>query len=288
MRRSVVLAAAAAVAMLAASDLAVSTAATASPFLPGDQVVYSVTVELQQHHVRGKAKRDDIVSESSAQGTATFAIYAVGQDGTAFANVALDFKGTNEGQPVELQTTTPGKITAAGQLLTKAHLGLGVSDAFGAANTTSGEIARHETLAVGKSWTNAAKTSFLTLDVKRTVVGRTRYQGFAAYTLQSVGNGSLLRTADGQPASGTITVGGTTYYDDRNRMLIGEAFRTLLIVQPAIPSMHDDYSSAFDVVLDSWTHASPAPLASAAPSPLDTSSPLAPVPDESPTPMLGL
>ena len=288
MRRSVGLAAAAAVAMLAASDLAVSTAATASSFLPGDQVVYSVTVELQQHHVRGKAKKDDIVSESSAQGTATFSIYAVGQDGTAFANVALDFKGTNEGQPVELQTTTPGKITADGQLLTKAHLGLGVSDAFGAANTTSGEIARHETLAVGKSWTNAAKTSFLTLDVKRTVVGQTRYQGFAAYTLESVGNGSLLRTADGQPTSGTITVGGTTYYDNRNRMLIGEAFRTLMIVQPPVPSMHDDYSSAFDLVLDSWTHASPAPVASPASSPLDTSSPQAPVPYESPTPMPGL
>lgn len=272
MRRLVVQAAAFGV-TIAAALLPLSSSAAPSSFVPGDQVVYSITVELQQHHVKGKAKSDDTVSESSAQGTATFAIYAVDQDGTAFANVTLDLKGTNAGQPVELQTVTPGKITSDGQLLTKARLGMGISDALGAANTVSDEIAHHGTLALGKSWTNAAKTSFITLDMKRTVVGQTNYQGFSAYTLQSVGNGSLLRTADGQPTTGTITVGGTTYYDDRNRVLIGEAFRTLTVIQPPVPSMHDDYSSAFNVVLDRWTHASPAPAKSAEPEPADTTSP---------------
>ncbi|HXW51767.1 MAG TPA: hypothetical protein VEJ41_07225 [Candidatus Acidoferrales bacterium] len=249
-----------------------SPAATSSAFSPGDQIVYDITVELQQHHVLGTAKGKDTVTDASAQGTATFAVYSVAQDGIAFANVTLDFKGTNAGQPVEMQSVTSGKILPDGQLLTKAQVGLGVSDALGAANTMSGEIAKHGALVIGKSWTNSAKTPFISLDMKRTVIGQTNYQGFTAIALRSEGSGSLLRTADGQPTAGTITVGGTTYYDEQNRVLVGEAFRTLMVVQPASATTHDDYSSAFNVVLGSWTHASPAPQASVAPQPADTSS----------------
>jgi hypothetical protein len=237
-----------------------------SPFAAGDQLVYAITVELQQHHVRGSGSKSlDNATASSAQGTATFTIYSIGSDGTAYANVALDFKGLNEGEPVTLDSVTTGKILPDGQLRTKTQVGLGVSDAIGAADTTAGEITGQAPLAVGKSWTNAAKTPFILMTMTRKVVGKTKYGGFQAYALQSLGSGTLLKTADGQPASGTVTVSGTTYYDNHDRVLIGEALRSLTVVQmPGGASMHDDYSAAFNVVLNAWTHASPAPGGEAA------------------------
>lgn len=254
-----------------------------SALVAGDQLVYAITVELQQHHVRGSgAKTLDNATASSAQGTATFTVYSIGADGTAYANVALDFKGLNEGQPVVFASTTTGKILPDGQLRTKAQVGLGVSDAIGAADTTAGEISGQAPLAVGKSWTNAANTSFILMTMTRRVVGRANYQGFPAYALQSRGSGTLLRTADGKPTSGTVTVSGTTYYDNHDRVLIGEALRSLTVVEaPGGPSMHDDYSAAFNVVLNAWTHASPAPAAQPAgaqTSPQPESTTYAPVP----------
>ncbi len=261
------------VVMLAFATASHSTAAaTTSPLVAGDQLVYAITVELQQHHVRGGSKSQDTVTESSAQGTAAFTIYSIGADGTAYANVAFDFKGLNEGQPVEFQSVTTGKILPDGQLRTKAQVGLGVSDALGAANTTAGEMGHSGLLAVGKSWTNASKTPFVVLTVTRKIVGRTNYQGFTAYALVSAGTGALLKTADGRPTSGTITVSGTTYYDSQDRLLIGEALRTLTVVQQAgSGSAHDDYSAEFNVVLNGWTHASPVPAQSQQPAGAQTS-----------------
>jgi hypothetical protein len=256
--------------LVAAVLLAVMTClvagAPSSTLAVGDQLAYGITVELQQHHVRGKGKNSDTVSESSAQGIATFTVYSIGSDGTALANVALNLQGIDAGQPVALQTTTPGKVLSDGQLRTKAQVGLGVTDAFAAANTMIAEIGQHGQLALGKTWTNRAKTPFVTMTMKRTVNGQTNYQGLASYTLQSVGVGALLRTTDGRPAFGDISVGGTTYYDDADRLFLGEAFRTLMVVAPPGQSaIHDDYSSTFNIVLNSWTHASPAPASSEQP-----------------------
>jgi hypothetical protein len=257
-------------------------AAQTSPLAPGDQLHYAIAVELQQHHVVGTGKNADKVTESSAQGTATFTIYSIERDGTALATVALNLAGTYAGQPVALQTAAPAKIMPDGQLRIAPRLGLGISDALAAANTTVGEMHRHEPLAPGETWSNAAKTPFITVTITRKITGSARYHGWQALTLQSVGIGSLLRTADGRPVSGSISVGGTTYYDGDNHLLIGEAIRTLTVVaQPGSRINHDDYSSTFNVVLDAWDHPSPAPQtsaqATAEPSPEESATP-APTP----------
>jgi hypothetical protein len=264
------------------------TAAQPSPLSVGDQLEYAVAVELQQHHVRGTGKSSDEVTESSAQGTATFTIYSIQQDGTALATVALSLQGTNAGQPVAMQTATPGKVLADGQLRIQAQVGLGVSDAFAAANTTIAEMDGHGALIAGKTWTSTTKTPFVAMTMTRTVLADTNYQGRAVGTLQSVGAGSLLRTTDGKPTSGNISVGGTTYYDGQDHLLVGEAFRTLTVVtQPGSTSMHDDYSSTFNVVLNAWNHQSPAPSASAQPTQAESSPEQAtPAPTQTPLPPL--
>jgi hypothetical protein len=263
--------AAALAALLTAILLLVATSqfgsAAPSPQLsPGDQLEYSVTVELQQHHVRGSGKNADLVTESSAQGTAVFAIYSLTQDGTALANVALNLTGNNGGQPVAMQTAVPGKVLSDGQLRMKTQIGLGVSDAFTAANTIVGEIGQHSPISAGQTWSVSSKNPFIDMTMNRKVLAGVKYRGLPAFTLQSVGNGSLLKTADGKPTSGEISVGGTSYYDQQDRLFIGEAFRTLTVIsQNGSNVRHDDYSSTYNIVLDTWVHASPAPAQSVEP-----------------------
>lgn len=230
--------------------------ATPSALSVGDQLVYSVTTELQQHRISSGPAGRDVVTESSAQGTETFTVYAIGNDGTAYANVALDFKGESAGQPMVLERIAGAKISRDGQLRLDVSTGLGINEAVSFANSTVAEIDEHQPLHSGLTWSKQAKTAYLSLSMARRVVGRTGYRGFTAYALASNGTGALLRTTDDQPASGSITVSGTLYYDDRNRLVIGQALRTLTVAQqPGSATEHENYSAQLDMVLDLWKHA---------------------------------
>ena len=267
----------------------------------GDQLTYEITVELQQHHVSGGAKHKDISVETAARGTETFTIYAVGQDGTAFANARTDFQGNDAGVPFESQTTSTAKVMPDGRLQMKDQPGLGVSEAVGFANTTTAEIMQHP-LRLGSAWTSAADNAFVHLTVSRMVTGQKAYQGYTAYEVQSMGNGALLKTSDGLPATGTIAISGTSYYDSADHLLLGEALRTLTVVKKTDNgSAHDNYSATMNLVLSSWTHAAPTPVTgssapqapaessseptAASPSPVPTSAGPTPVPTV--TPRLG-
>lgn len=274
--------------MLAVASGAVG-AATSARLTPGDQLTYEITVELQQHHTTGGAKPRDEAVESSAQGTETFTIQSINADGTAFAGVDASFQGSDRGVPFESHTTTTGKVMADGRLLVKEQLGLGISEALTFANTTASEIQQHP-LRLGATWTSPQMTPAVQLTFARKVVGVKMYQGFTAYELQTLGSGTLLKTNDGKDVKGTIAVSGTSYYDQPNHLIIGEALRTLTVVQQPGPSnVHDDYSTTMNVVLRSWSKGSPTPNASGAvpESENPTPEPTAPMPAPSmygPTP----
>jgi hypothetical protein len=247
---------------------------TGSRLAVGDELTYDITVELQQHHVSAGAKHKDISVETAARGSETFTIYAIGPDGTAYANARTDFQGNDAGTPFDSQTTSTAKIMPDGRLQMKDQPGLGVSEAVGFANTTTAEIMQHP-LHPGSAWTSAADNSYVHLTLSRKVTGQKTYQGYTAYEVQSIGNGALLKTSDGLPVTGTIAISGTSYYDSADHLLLGEALRTLTVVEKADNgSAHDNYSATMNVVLSSWTHASPAP---------DTGSPSPQTPGESPS-----
>jgi hypothetical protein len=269
-----------------------ATAAAAQAHLAaGDQLVYDITVELQQHHTSGGASSHDKALESAAQGTETFSIGSVSADGTAQATVDASFQGTNRGAPFESHTSSPAQVMPDGRLIIKEHLGLGISEALSFANTTALEAAARP-LRVDESWTSPQSSPYVRMTLTRTVVGMRTYQGFTVYEIQTQGSGQLLRTTDGKEASGTVAVSGTSYVDQADHLLIGEAIRTLTVVQHSgSTSAHDDYSATMNVVLRAWNRASPAPSenASSAPSPEGTPTPVetAPVPAPSmfgPTP----
>lgn len=227
----------------------------------GDQLVYQITVELQQHHVKGR----DRARETAAQGTETFTIYAIGPDQTAYANVQSNFQGNDSGKAFESQTTSAAKVMRDGALRTSSRLGLGISEAIGFANTTTADMAQH-TLHLGSGWSTPYDSPYVRLTLSRKVVGQTSYQGLTTYEVQSIGTGALLKTTDGAPATGTVAVSGTSYYDVADHLLIGEALRTLTVVQaPDNASAHDNYSATMYVVLSSWTHASAASSTASSP-----------------------
>lgn len=269
------------VACILVSLLVVATSGTSiaanpplAPILaPGDQLVYEIAIELQQHHITTTAasKTEDKAAESSAQGTETFTILAIGKDGTAFASVDASFKGTDNGKPFESQTTTTAKVLPDGRLRVKDKFGLGISDAMNFANTTTAEIAHHE-LRLGAAWTTPLETPYARVAIVRRVANLKAYQGFSVYAVQSFGSGVLLKTSDGLPTTGTVAVSGTSYYDGKDRLFIGEALRTLTLVEPG-GSSHDNYSATMQVVLSSWTHGSPPPAEPSAAPPSQSSSP---------------
>ena len=254
------------------SSIAAYTGAT-SMVVPGDQLVYEIAIELQQHHITtsAAAKTQDKAAESSAEGTETFAIYAVGKDGVAFATVDASFKGIENGKPFESHTMTTAKVLPDGRLRVRDQFGLGISDAMSFANTMSAEIARH-VLRLGAVWTTQLTTPYARVMMQRKVANLKTYQGFSAYEVQSQGSGELIKTNDGIPATGTVAITGTSYYDRKDHLFIGEAVRTLMVVQPAASS-HDNYSATMQVVLNAWTHGTPAPAAPSAAPPVPGTSP---------------
>ncbi|MBC5805118.1 MAG: hypothetical protein DLM53_01620 [Candidatus Eremiobacter antarcticus] len=224
----------------------------------GDALTYAVTLELQQHHSRMAPKLEERSSESSGEGTETVSIYHIASDGTALATVNAMFHGTQDGQPVILQTSFLAKVLPNGEM--RAHGGLGrqIEEAFNFANTSAHEIAAHPQ-AAGTAWETVQQTPYASITIARKVNGRKTYQGFPVIEVQSVGTGLLKRTSDGQRVDGTIQLSGTSYYDYRDGLMIGESIRTLTIANASgAPPAHSNYSAALNVMLSSLARAKPA------------------------------
>lgn len=237
----------------------------ASGLSSGDQLVYEITVELQQHHSSPAGKSHDRTIESSAQGTETFSIYSIARDGSALANVAASFQGMDAGTPFESHSAMQGKVLSDGGLRVKNQLGLGISDAMNFASATAAELAQRG-LAVGGAWTAPQDTQSAKITLSRKVSALVTYQKMSAYEVQSSGSGQLLEASDGHPASGSMAISGTSYYNPKDHLILGQAVRTLTVVQGP-GGAHDSYSATMNIVLRSWTHASPAASATAQASP---------------------
>ncbi len=221
----------------------------------GDSLTYAVTLELQQHHSRLAQKLEERSSESSGEGTETISIYHIASDGTALGSVKAMFHGTQDGQPVILQTSFLAKVLPNGEM--RAHGGLGrqIEEAFNFANSSAHEIASHPQ-AAGTAWKTVQQTPYASITIARKVNGRKTYQGFPVIEVQSVGTGLLKQTSDGQHIEGTIQLSGTSYYDDRDGLMIGESIRTLTIANGSgTPAAHSNYSSALNVMLSSLARA---------------------------------
>lgn len=245
-------------------------AASSTSLQPGDILIYDVTVELQQHHVDASAKNKEVTGVASGLGSQTISVYAIGSDGTAFANVQSTFKGDDNGRPIGFDMTFPAKVMPDGQMRMKNQLGGGISEAFNFANASTAEINVHATQ-LASGWTTVLKTPYMNFTLIRKVSGQAVYHDYPALELQSVGSGTLFKTADGKAASGTVSVSGTSYHDLRDHLLLGESLRTFTALQLSDKnSAHVNYSAAINIVLRSWMHSTATPNPNAGASALPT------------------
>lgn len=221
----------------------------------GDTLTYAVTLELQQHRSRPAPKLEERFSESSGEGTETVSIYHIASDGTALGSVKAMFRGTQDGQPVILQTSFLAKVLPNGEMRAQGGLGRQIEEAFNFANTSAHEIAAHPQ-APGTSWKTTQQTQYASITIARKVNGRKTYQGFPVIEVQSVGTGLLKQTSDGARIDGTIQLSGTSYYDYRDKLMIGESIRTLTVANAGgTPAAHSNYSAALNVMLSSLDRA---------------------------------
>ena len=246
--------------------------ANASQLRAGDTLVYAITLELQQHTVQ-TASKNQVTSEASGQGDETLHIYRVGSDGTALARVNAHFQGTQDGQPINLQGAFFGKVLPNGEVRIQGGLNRSIDEALNFANQITREAVGHA-LTIGRSWTTVENTPYLSLSIVRRVVGRQVYQRFPAYVIESTADGTLKRTTEGKPTSGSVSIAGTSYYDEADKLLIGESLRMLTVVQPSAAQAHVNYSAIVNLVLSSLSHAASAASARAtAPAPAPTATP---------------
>lgn len=271
-----------AVLALAGTIMCATSVAAAAELQNGDTLVYAVTLELQQHRVQ-RAPLPEVSSAASGQGSEVMHVYSIGSDGTAYAKVDASFQGVQDGKPVELHGSFFAKILPDGQIRLQGGLDRSIDEALNFANTITREIALHS-LAVGQTWKTVLDTPYVSLTMTRRVTGRKQYQKFPAAVIESTANGTLKKSSDGKKVVGAVTISGTSYYDDRERLLIGESIRMLTVIQAVDqPQAHINYSATVNVVLSSLTHAphAVAPAAQspgAAPRPSTSPSPSAPIP----------
>ena len=273
-------AAATATAAISALALAISVAAgfsidgnrvlaEAQSVVPGDLLVYDVTLEVQMHALGADAS-PSMTRVTSGAGTETMSIDRVVSDGTAYATVRFTYRGMADGRPVTVVRSWRAEVAPDGEVRSVGappSLGDDLDQALGYVNgLTKGLPAR--SLASGAAWTvneplGAASGSMI---VKSTVTGIQQYGGHRAFVIEQNGSGAFTQSVNGSPSVGSVALGGTVYYDGADRLLIGVAARGQ--TEMALTNSNISHISATTTVnirLRSWRHASAGPAASAAP-----------------------
>ena len=229
--------------------------ATASDLHAGDTLTYAVTLELQQHSAR-KGGQQEATSAASGQGQEVIRVYGIAADGTAFAHIEAQFNGSQDGQPIQLHGNFLGKVMPDGEIRIQGGINPSIDEALNFANQITREAIDHG-MAIGRTWTTSSSTPLISMTINRRVTARQRYQTFPVWVIESTANGVLKKTADGKPAEGSVTIAGTSYYDDRERLLIGESLRMLTVMQPPQDAAtHVSYSASINFVLSELSRAS--------------------------------
>jgi hypothetical protein len=240
---------------------------------PGDVLTYDVTLDVQLHALGANANAS-MNSVRSGAGTETLAVDRVLSDGTAFAALALVYRGTRDGKPVQVHQSWRAELDPDGEIHTvgpRASVGDDLEQALSYINGLAKGLPTR-TLASGLTWkaNEPLGSSTGSMVITSKVVGTQSYQGYRTYLIQQNGAGAFTQSVNGSPSVGSIAIGGTLYYDGANQVLIGAAARS----QTELALSHADIAhisatTTVNVRLRSWRHAPAAAQAAApvAPSP---------------------
>ncbi len=268
--------------LLTAGMLAMPLCARAHSLLPGDRLTYDVTVEAQEHSVPANADTSEEATVNSVgAGTETIVIDSVDARGRAHAGVTLDIQGRSGDAPIAIHRTVPATITPIGEILIGQSVDPLIDQALLLANQGVRDFASR-TLSRGVTWRLSARAAAypMTIEYERSAGVTGKFRGLPTVPIASVGAGDYASPDPAQPLTASTTISGTYYYDQRDRLFIGEALRNDVLVSSGAHGAHVNSSTTINIVLRSLERAKPpasaTPAASAAPS-------VSPTPIETPT-----
>jgi hypothetical protein len=243
--------------------------AAAQSVAPGDLLVYDVTLDVQLYAL-GVDSTPSMTRVTSGAGTETISIDRVVSDGTAYAGMKLSYRGTVDGRPVTIVRSWRAEVAPDGEIHpigAPASLGDDLDQALAYINgLTKGLPAR--SLASGSAWTmkEPLGSSSGSMIIKSKVTGVQQYGGHRAFVIEQNGSGAFTQSVNGTQGVGSVAMGGTVYYDDADRLLIGGAARgqTEMALANADIS-HISATTTVNIRLRSWHHAQAVPARPAAP-----------------------
>ena len=285
LRRTIAATACAALAL----SLAASALAAPSGFLHvGDVVRYGLSIGVNVNVAPApNTTQPPVTVRTNVYGTETITGLRADADGSVHAkvDVALNSAGTSGTTIVDRSLLM--KIAPDGSVV-----GEGGEDAttmqYMQALSEASRPYRNRTLYVGEKFSQTMQLPGvvpMTVNTQATVVGEKSYLGHPTFAIQSTGTGTFDTMLEGMHAKGVFDVAGTTYYDQRDRLLIGQAMRSSINAQvEGAQGNHITATTTVSLSLGSYVHGkpTPAPVRRAAPSPSPTPTP-SPSPSATPT-----
>lgn len=269
---------------------AVALASTSGPFLhAGDVLTYAVSLGANVDVAPApNTTEKPVVLKTSASGTETITGLRNDPDGSVHAKVDVAVNAAGSTGTTIVDRTLLMKISPSGSVTGEGGEDATTMQYFRALSDASARY-RNRTLYVGEKFTQTMTFNGIvpmTVTTQATVVGLKTYLGHPTYSIESTGTGNFDTTVEGEPAKGAFEVAGTTYYDQRDRLFIGEAMHTNLDAQIAGAQGNRITAVTTETIqLGSFVHGKPQPTAppikKAAPSPTP-----APSPSPSATPTL--
>ena len=218
--------AAALAACCALAAIAIPSLADAPHLRAGDTLTYDVSMQSQQSVTSNKPgqKRGQPYSSAST-GTETLQITSVDADGTAHGLMTLTVTGFASDQPVAVNRTVPVTISPDGGVVAAQSGDALFDQTIVLANASIRDLATHDLgSATSWQWKLLAPSTPTTYTFNRMSRGQTMFQGLPTYAVQTTG--ALDAAVDNDPTQPVVTIAGTFYYDQRDRLFIGEAMRT--------------------------------------------------------------
>jgi len=274
------------IAAIACAALALSFGANAlaasNAFLHvGDVVKYGLAIGVNVNVAPAPhTTQPPVAVKTNVYGTETITGLRTDPDGSVHAKVDVSLNSAGTSGTTIVDRTLLMRIAPNGSVAGEGGEDATTMQYIQALSDASGPY-RNRTLYVGEKFSQTMQLPGvvpMTVTTQATVVAEKTYLGYPTYAIQSTGTGNFDTMLEGMHAKGVFDVAGTTYYDQRDRLLIGQAMRSSINAQ--VQGSQGNRITATTTVslsLGSYVHGhprpTPAPVKHAMPNPTPQPSP---------------
>ena len=247
------------------SGIAIPGLADAPLLRAGDKLTYTVSLQSQQQvvTVSKNTEHHKTLSSSGALGTALFEIVSVDADGTAHGMLTVRVTGYEGEQLLAIHTAVPVTVTPDGAIVAAQSVDPLLDQFLSLAGQSIGDLAARDLAkAAAWQWKLVAPQASVTYTLDRRVHGQATVAGFPTYAVQTTGD---MDEAADDSAKTSASIAGTFYYDQRDRLFIGETLRTDTSFLDKAAGGRLDTSAFVTIALRALERAGPQPSPSETP-----------------------